>query len=122
MNEGQKRLKHKYPNGESSVTMRAAVASTIERSRRGCRFKVVSPNGRCSHRAPACPDCVAHDAQPVSAPCAPTSWEALILYDPTSWIREGVYRTEKEADDGCPGWRRKGYVLEPCEIVLTRSK
>lgn len=49
------------------------------------------------------------------------SWDAFILYDPTTYQRLGLYGSRREANDDCPGWRDEGYRLEGCVIVLAKG-
>jgi len=50
----------------------------------------------------------------------PTAWDALVLYDPTSRVRFGVYGSEEEADREYPRWQRDGWVLASCTVVLSK--
>jgi hypothetical protein len=52
----------------------------------------------------------------------PTTWDALVLYDPTSRVRFGVYGSEEEADREYPRWQRDGWVLAWGEVTLSKRK
>ena len=48
-------------------------------------------------------------------------WEAFVLYDPTTQQRIGIYVSQREMVDDCPGWADEGYILAPCEIVIVKA-
>ena len=50
----------------------------------------------------------------------PRTWEAFIMYDPTSGQRIGLYGSKGEAEQDCPNWRDEGYAISPCVIGLLK--